>query len=376
VRIAIDATSVPVQPAGAGIYAIELVRGLSERGRHDGYALFARGAWAPGIVGERKNWRIERVGAGSRAARTAWQQARLPGRLSALGIDVLHSTHHTLPLRPVRARRVVTIHDVTFFRIPQRYPPARRIYMQTVTRLAAKVADALIVPSKTVRDDVVATLAVAPEHVHVTYEAASSAYSPVDPEAARAVACRYGMDGAYVLSVGSLEPGKNRGRLIRALRALRDEGIECSLLVAGQPAWDYERDYALVSDLGMADRVRFAGYVPQADLPALQSAAIAFAFPSLYEGFGLPVLEAMACGAPVLTSNVSATAEVAGDAALLVDPLSVASIKEGLRAVITDDALRRKMASAGLARAAEFRWRQTADETHAVYERVMDNRTV
>lgn len=379
-RIAIDASSVPSSPAGAGIYAIELVRALARRDAHDGYALFTRGAWFNDIAQDKPNWRVEHVNARSwpaglaRPARLAWEHTQLPATLERLRIDVLHSTHHTLPLRSAGARRVVTIHDVTFFRMPERYPPARRLYMQTLTRLSARIADAIIVPSRAVRDDVLRLLGVPDSRVTVVYEAASADYVPIDRAAGAVIAARRGVNQEYVLSVGSLEPGKNRARLIHAMRQLRDDGLDYALLVVGQKAWDYERDIRLVDELGMRDRVVFAGYVPQADMPALYSGATAFACPSLYEGFGLPVIEAMACGTPTLTSNVSATAEVAGDAALLVDPLSVAAIRDGLRELLTDDALRARLSEAGRARAAEFSWDRAADETHAVYQRVFEQR--
>ena len=159
-RIAIDATSVPPKPAGAGVYAIELVRAMTRRSRHDGYALFTRGRWLDADIEGKRNWRIEHVQAASRPARLAWEQLQLPRALAALDIDVLHSTHHTLPLAGVGCRRVVTIHDVTFLRIPGRYPPVRRFYMQVMTRLGARVADAIIVPSDAVRNDVLRTLRV------------------------------------------------------------------------------------------------------------------------------------------------------------------------------------------------------------------------
>jgi glycosyltransferase involved in cell wall biosynthesis len=374
VRIGIDATSIPPKPAGAGVYAIELVRAMTQRDRRDGYALFTRGNWFDESVAGRKNWRVERVTAASREKRFAWEQIRLPGRLAELGIDVLHSTHHTLPLRPLRAKRVVTVHDVTFFRIPERYPPARRLYMQTTTRASVKVADAVIVPSKTVRDDVAGLLGTTTSKIHVVYEAAADIYRPVPREDALAIASRYGLVPPYLLSVGSLEPGKNRARLIRAMGDLRDAGIDATLALVGQRAWQYERDFRLIEELGLVDRIRYLGYVQQSDLPALHSGANAFVFPSLYEGFGLPVLEAMACGAPVLTSNVSATAEVAGDAALLVDPHSQDAIRDAMRALLLEESLRGDYAQRGLRRAREFSWRRAADETHEVYAQVARDR--
>jgi glycosyltransferase involved in cell wall biosynthesis len=370
VRIAIDATSVPPRPAGAGVYAIELVRALARRDGHDGYALYASGHWLDDELAGKRNWRIDHVRATSRPARLAWEQIRLPHALRALGIDVLHSTHHTLPLRSSGFGRVVTIHDVTFFRLPERYPPVRRFYMQTLTRLSARAADAVIVPSNAVRDDVIRTLHVPASRVTTVYEAAASRFARVAPGAARDLLREYGIDDPYVLSVGSLEPGKNRARLIRALRELRDAGFTHHLVVVGQRAWKYEEEFALVEELGMRDRVHYLGYVPDDDLARLYGGATVFAFPSLYEGFGLGVVEAMACDVPVLTSNISATAEVAGSAAVLIDPRSVNEIREGLRRLLEDGTLRAELIARGRERAAQFSWQRAADETHAVYERV------
>ncbi len=369
-RIAIDATSVPPNPAGAGVYALELVRAMAKRDRRDGYALFTRTRLLDEATAARKNWLVERV-SGGRVRRLLWEQTSLGARLADLGIDILHSTHHTLPLRRTRARRVVTIHDVTFFRIPERYPPLRRLYFQTITRLSARVADAIIVPSNAVRDDVIRTLSAAPGTVHTVYEAAGPQFELMGRDEASSVAAGYGLQAPYILSVGSLEPGKNRARLFQALRELGDDGIHPPLAIVGQKAWRYEEEQALVYKLGLGKQVRYLDYVPAADLPALYNAATMFAFPSLYEGFGLPVIEAMACGVPVLTSNISATAEVAADAAVLVDPLSVGEIREGLRGLLEDSIVRDHYARRGRARAAQFSWRRAADETHAVYERVL-----
>jgi glycosyltransferase involved in cell wall biosynthesis len=264
---------------------------------------------------------------------------------------------------------VVTIHDVTFMVLPGRYPVVRRAYMELVTRTASRVADAIIVPSNAIRCDVSTALG-AELPIVVVPEAAAPQYAPVvDRSQIADVRSRYGLPESFLLSVGSLEPGKNRGRIFVALRRLLDnDELVCPLAIVGQPAWRYEGDQDLVETLGLTEHVRFLGYVADSDLPALYSAATALLFPSLYEGFGLPVIEAMACGAPVITSNTGATSEVGDGAALLIDPRSVEAIAAAVRRMLTDGALRTDLRARGIARAADFSWERTARETLAVYQ--------
>jgi glycosyltransferase involved in cell wall biosynthesis len=262
------------------------------------------------------------------------------------------------------------LHDVTFFLVPERYPLTRRLYFQGVTRASARLADALITPSEAVKGDVVRILHVPPERVTAVPEAAAPAYAPVDaPDALDRVRRKYRLPERYILSVGSLEPGKNRRRLIAACARLRERGIEHHLVISGQRAWRYEGELDVVQQLGLGDRVHVLGFVDEADMAALYSAAELLAFPSLYEGFGLPVLEAMACGTPVITSNVSALPEVAGDAALLVDPADVSALAESMERALTDQALRDDLRTRGLERARQFSWERAARETLAVYEK-------
>jgi glycosyltransferase involved in cell wall biosynthesis len=263
----------------------------------------------------------------------------------------------------------VTVHDVTFMLIPQRYPATRLLYMEGITRAAARVADAIITPSQTVRQDVIRMLNVPPDRIVAIPEAPGPQYAPIDDEdALRKVRWKYRLPSRYVLSVGSLEPGKNRARLFQACAALRGEHAQAPVVVVGQPAWRYEGDYDVVRRLGLEERVRFLGFVPDEDMPALYSGATCLAFPSLYEGFGLPVLEAMACGAPVLTSNVSATAEVAGDAALLVNPYDTDALTEALDRLLTDAELRARLRGLGIERARQFSWQRAARQAAIVYE--------
>jgi glycosyltransferase involved in cell wall biosynthesis len=367
-RIAYDATAIPRLMAGAAVYTYELARALAAVDRENEYVIFARGDHFDDLPAIHAGLRPLKVRASSRPMRLLWEQAVLPWRLRQLRIDVLHSPHHTTPLLPCGCRRVVTFHDLTFFLLPERYPPTRRLYFQTMTRLSARVAGAVVVPSEAVRRDVVRILGLPPERVFAIPEAAGPAFHPQDATAVSAVRRRYGLNGPFILSVGSLEPGKNRERLLEAFARLRARGLEHMLVVAGQRAWRYEGEGPLAQRLGLAESVRFLGHVPQADLPALYSAAEIFAFPSLYEGFGLPTLEAMACGTPVVASNVSAVPEVVGDAAIQVSPLDVEALADAMERLLRDERLRDELRERGLKRAAGFSWEKTARQTAGVYE--------
>jgi glycosyltransferase involved in cell wall biosynthesis len=221
---------------------------------------------------------------------------------------------------------------------------------------------------------VIRILRLPPERLFVIPEAAGPAFHPQDAVAIEVVRRRYGLEGPFLLSVGSLEPGKNRERLLQAFARLQARGLKHALVVAGQRAWRYEGEAPLARRLGLADSVRFLGHVPQADLPALYSAADLFVFPSLYEGFGLPALEALACGTPVVASNVSALPEVVGDAALQVSPLDVEALADAMERLLRDDRLRSDLRERGLERAAQFSWEKAARQTAEVYHRVVEAR--
>ena len=367
-RIAIDGSAIPRQMAGAGVYTYQLVRALAETADTHRLIVFARPGLFDDLAAQRPRLRVIHVDPASRAARLVWEQTTLPPLLRRLRIDVLHSPHHHTPLA-AEQRRVVTFHDVTFLLLPQRYPPARRLYLEVVTRASARAADAIITPSQAVRHDVIDRLGVPGERIVAIPEAAGPQYAPIEgEEALNRLRWRYRLPSRYILSVGSLEPGKNRARLIRACARLRRAGIDCPLVVAGQPAWRYEGELELVRRLGLDQQVRFLGYVPDGDMPTLYGGATLLAFPSLYEGFGLPVLEAMACGTPVVTANVSALAEVAADAALLVDPRDVAALAEAMGRVLSEGELRADLRARGLARAKQFSWQRAARETLSLYE--------
>lgn len=375
-RIGIDATAVPRLKAGAGVYTEELVRSLLTLDREDTFFLFVRGGTFADLPADYPNVRRLPVVAPTRPGRFLWEQAILPALARRLQIDLLHSPHHTMPAAPLPCYRVVTVHDVTFFLYPARYGTFRRLYMQTTTRLSLRLADAIIVPSETVRDDLIRLLRVKPARITVVPEGVNARFQPmVDQRRLTEIRTRYARGTPYILNLGSLEPGKNQITLVQAYKRLRDRGYRQRLVIAGQRAWKYERLLARIAQAGLTEVVDLPGYIPESDLPALYSAAELFVFPSLYEGFGLPVLEAMACGTPVICSDRSALREIGEGAAFLVNPLSARDLAEAMATLLDDQDLREQLRSSGKQRAAAFTWERTATETLAVYRRLLGTGT-
>jgi len=370
--IAIDATSVPPRPAGAATYIINLVRALGRTDSDHDYAVYTRRHTLQYFQDLPASFEVTDVGDQSRWRRQVWEQTLLPLDLRKRHAALLHSPHHTTPLLYSPCPQILTVHDVTFFLLPQRYPWLRRYYFQAMTRLAAMKAAAVIVPSESVRVDASRLLGLGRKTMVATAEGVSESFRPSVPGECRAeVRERYGLPPQYVLSLGTREPGKNRVTIFAALRRLLDEGRDPHLVVVGQAAWGTAEEDASLESKGLRERVHFTGYVADADLPAIYAGADVFAFPSLYEGFGLPVLEAMASGVPVVTSNVSAMPEVAGDAALLVDPTDASALARAIASILDDQSLAARLRAAGLERARAFTWDACAVRTVAVYNKVL-----
>lgn len=375
VRLALDATAMPRRRAGAGVYTYHLTRALaSALAPEDTLTIYDR--WhafddltaCPGV-------RVRPVHLDGRGQRSAWEQTGLPLALGREHATVFHSPHHSMPMLPGPWKTVVTMHDVTFRLLPWRYTAARRLYMHAVTLLSARRAQHFIVPSQSVAEDFARLYRVAPGRITVVHEAAPATMGVIEDgtvlEEARG---RLRLPDRFVLSVGTLEPGKNRGALLRALASLRRSGLPHTLVVGGQRGWrERERD-DLAERLGVAEAVRYLGYVPDADLPLLYNLADAFVFPSWREGFGLPPLEAMACGTPVVASDMPAMPEILGDAALYAAPRRPKAIASALEHVLTDRALHDDLRARGLEQAARYSWERAAEETLAVYRAALSGR--
>jgi glycosyltransferase involved in cell wall biosynthesis len=274
---------------------------------------------------------------------------------------------HVVPLVHPR-RTAVTVHDLGYLYYPEAHTRFSRLYLHLSTMYSARTAQRVIAISEATKRDLMERYGVAPGKIRVVYHGRDEAFRPVsDPAVLRATAAKYGIEGVYCLHVGTLQPRKNLGLLVEAWAMLRERMERPpKLLLAGKRGWLYEPLVRSVEERGLGDLVKFADYVERADLPALYSGALAFTFPSLYEGFGLPALEAMSCGTPVVASNASSIPEVVGDAGLLLDPRDVGAWAGAVEQLSYDDAAQRDMSRKGLARAGRFTWERCARETFGV----------
>jgi glycosyltransferase involved in cell wall biosynthesis len=300
---------------------------------------------------------------------------RIPLTLSAElrrnPVDVLHVQFASPPFSPCPV--VVSIHDLSFEHLPQTFKRRSRMQLRLTVRRSARNAAQVIALSEHTRTDLINTYKLRPEKVNVVPLAAPAAFAPVrDDNELQRVRQTYGIDGDYILSVGSIQPRKNLSRLIKAYSVLRREhtaGKLPQLVLVGKNAWLFEETFRSLKDLEVGRSVILTGYVPESDLPALYSGALCFVYPSYFEGFGLPPLEAMKCGAPVIVGNKTSLPEVVGDAALLIDPFDVNAIAGAIQKMISDSDLRAELRVKGLRRAAYFNWKETARQTLAVYEK-------
>ncbi len=299
--------------------------------------------------------------------------------------DLLHVTYNAPPLSPCPT--VVTVHDISFEHYPEFFSPRDLLILKTLVPLSARRAAHVLTVSQHAKREIIERYNLPPDKITVTYEAAGEQFQPVaDPASLQAVRAKYGIpDGPFVLALGNLQPRKNIGRLVEAFAMVARKVISqrndfsqsdviSKLVIAGKAQWRESEVYTAVQQAGLEGRVVFPGYVDDADLPALYSAAAVFVYPSLYEGFGLPPLEAMACGAPVISSNAASLPEVVGDAALLIDPTDTAALAQALYDGLTQPDLQADLRQRGLRRAAQFSWERCAAETLAVYADVCAQR--
>lgn len=316
------------------------------------------------------NFGVRRIRATEPAMSRLWHRLRipLPAEWLAGGCELYHSPDFALP--PLkRARGIVTVHDLSFLRVPECAPPALRDYLARVTPRSISRARHVLADSSNTRDDLVELLDVSPDKITVVPGGVEERFRPLDdPDRLEAVRARYGLPQDFILSVGTLEPRKNYPNLISAYAALmRRTHLPHRLVIVGREGWMYEPIYERVTQEQVADVVQFAGFVADDDLPALYNLAELVVYPSLYEGFGLPPLEAMACGIPVVCSNASSLPETVGGAAITVEPTDIEALSAAMELALLDSSYRALAIQLGLAQADRYQWAQAAEKLIAAY---------
>jgi len=299
-----------------------------------------------------------------------FEQLALPIELARLRLDLLHSPDFIPPFRG-SFRRVITVHDLNFLLYPKFLTTESRRYYNNQIERAVRVADHILADSFATRDDLARLLNVPPEKMSVVWLAANPIYRRLSQEETSALLARHQLSPGYVLFTGTLEPRKNLPGLLEAYRMLCDQYAAPLLVMAGRRGWLYDEIFAHIERLGLAARVRFIENPEDAGMVALYNGAGVFVLPSFYEGFGLPVLEAMACGTPAIIANRASLPEIAGDAALLIEPEDIPGLTQTLLRVLNDSTLRAQMIEKGYAQAGQFSWAKTAQETLAVYRQIL-----
>jgi glycosyltransferase involved in cell wall biosynthesis len=374
-RICIDTSPAVHRRAGLGRYAQELTAALLASDPENEYVAFYHRA-----ADAQVDPPLDRLPHLTSSLDTKpWRMSALLAHLTRLsqdrlfpGIDLFHATDHLLP-RLSQVRSVFTLHDLIFQFYPEMHKPLNRWFLRLMVPRFLRAADAVIAVSECTKKDAVRFYDLDEAKIHVIYEGVNPSFRPASPETASEIRRRYGLPESFILTVGTIEPRKNLTSLLEAYSALPQARPESKLVIVGKKGWLYEGFFRRLRELGLEDDVFFPGFVPDGDLPALYSAADLFVFPSLYEGFGLPVLEAMACGVPVVTSNTSSLPEVAADAAALIDPSSIDELVTAMKAVLENDELRTQLRTKGLEQAATFSWEKAAKETLAVYSSLVKN---
>jgi glycosyltransferase involved in cell wall biosynthesis len=378
-RIAIDYTPAIAQNAGIGRYTRSLVDALARLESGDEYLLLSADAPTaarpfPSAAALRPHIiRLAGRPIGSRRLTVLWHHLRLPLPVEMLPgqVDVFHGTDFALP-PALGLPRVVTIHDLAFLTHPQYATVPLARYLAWVVPRSLRRADAVIAISETTADDIVARYGVARDRITVIMPGVDASFAPViDRQALATIDARYRLEHPLALAVGTIEPRKRYDYLIAAFAQARQQpGGPRMLAIAGRRGWLYDSVFQAVEEHRVANAVRFLDYVPEDDLAALYSTADVLAMPSAYEGFGMPVIEAMACGAPVVCSDGGALPEAAGDAALIVPVDDIASLVDALVVVTSETTRQEAMRARGLARAAEFTWERVARLHLEVYHRV------
>ncbi len=373
-RIAIDYTPAYEQGAGIGRYVRELVNALATIGQQHDYRLFVSGAKKtdlPATPDSNFRWCNTRIS--PKWLARGWHRLQLPIPVETITgeIDLFHATDFVLPPTRPNTKTIVTVHDLSYLRVPEAASPRLQAYLEYVVPSSVHQATHILADSQATKDDLISAYHLPDDKITVLLSGVGAAFRPT-PGQRETLNEKYNLPPApYLFTAGTIQPRKNYIRLMKVLARLREQGFEHHLVIAGGKGWLADPLYETINSLKINDYVHLIGFANDADLPALYTEASCVVFPSLYEGFGFPVLEGMACGAPVVTSNLSSLPEVGGDAALLVDPYNVDAIYNAVESVLVSADLRDQRIAKGFKQVAQFTWENAAHNLLGIYETVL-----
>jgi glycosyltransferase involved in cell wall biosynthesis len=353
--------------AGVSNYVEALLTQLGIIDHHNRYTVYTTRGLDSARLGLPPNFvvRPSRLPTINPRVRIPWEQLLAPALLRLNRASVFHGVLNVAPLFcPVPS--VITIHDLAFLSFPQTFRRLNRTYLTWATRVSARRASRILAVSEATKQEIVRLLGVSPEKIVVTYDACDERFAPPDPAALAEFRTRAGLPERFILFLSTLEPRKNVPTLLDAYARIASS-TDAPLIIGGGKGWLYDEIFAKAEALNLGNRVRFVGYIEHAEQPLWYAAATAFVLPSLYEGFGMPLLEAMACGTPVVSSTSSSLPEVVGDAGLMVPATDADALGTALLRLLNDAELRAELRERGLRQAQRFSWRQTAERTLAVY---------
>ncbi len=374
--IAIDYTPAYEQGGGIGRLTRDLIAALAQQDTQTQYRLFVAGATRntlPALPAPNFSWHP--IPLSPTWLARLWHRANIPLPVNWFTgkVDLYHATDFVLPPVSASIKTIVTVHDLSFVRVPQTASPTLKAYLDKVVPDSILRATHVIADSQATKNDIIALYGTAPEKITVLLSGIDARFRRVaDEHLHAAIRQKYQIGTApYLLCVGTVQPRKNYSRVIQALAQLRAQNYDVSLVIAGGKGWLEDEMYQTIARTAMHDHVHLIGFADDADLPILYSAAACVVFPSLYEGFGFPVLEGMACGTPVITANVSSLPEVAGDAALLINPLDIDELVAALQRILDDSNLRESLIQRGYRQIQRFTWADSAKHLHQIYQIIL-----
>lgn len=358
---------------GIGNYMHNLLKALAKVDTTNSYKIFtaAQGETQDSFASNQQQIAVNLPSTGS-WARILWEQTMLPQQMKPHQIDIMHFADYALPVLSKTRPWIISVHDLAYRIYPETFSRGKLWTKLALVKPSLHKAGKIITGSENTKQDIIKFYGISPERIAVTtYGVDLDRFYPLSGTEVQTGLERYGLEPGYILFIGTLEPRKNIISVIRAYHHLRNNGCKQKLVIGGGTGWLYSDIFKLVEELKLVEEIIFTGYLPDEDLALLYNGAGVFVYPSLYEGFGLPPLEAMACGTPVVTSNVSSLPEVVGDAGLMVPPLESKAIAEAIGSVLANQQLADQLREKGIQRAQNFSWEKTARQTLAVYQEVL-----